>query len=415
MRAATLLACCFVIAACSQAAGPSIPSTPANGALAQRSGDSPSAGGYDELYSFKGHADGGGPAAGLLSYKSTLYGTTSSYGKGFGTVFAVSPLGKLRTIHAFRGFPDGAYPQAGLVALNGQLYGTTSAGGAHSGGTVFAITPSGVEHVVHSFGKLHDGAAPEARLLVHNGILYGTTQNGGTHSRGIVFALTESGQEEILHNFAGAPTDGGHPTAGLTLVNGAFYGTTRAGGKSASGGAIFKINEFGRENLIYSFGIQPRDGKNPAGTLLYHNGVLFGTTLHGGSYGNRGTVFVVTTGGSEAVLHSFGRDTDGAFPVAGMVAINNELYGTTLGGGDSPRQSKDCISSGDDRVPGYYRCGTIFKINQYGSERVIYHFRGDPDGANPQDSLTNLNGVLYGTTLWGGSSTYYGTIFRLLP
>ncbi|MGC2407201.1 MAG: hypothetical protein WA431_12405 [Candidatus Cybelea sp.] len=67
---------------------------------------------------------------------------------------------------------------------------------------------------------------------------------------------------------------------------------------------------------------------------------------------------------------------------AGLVAINNELYGTTLGGGD--------------RVPGYYRCGTIFKINQYGSARVIDRFRGDPAGANPTDALSNVNGVLHG-------------------
>jgi hypothetical protein len=46
---------------------------------------------------------------------------------------------------------------------------------------------------------------------------------------------------------------------------------------------------------------------------------------------------------------------------------------------------------------------------------VIDRLRGDPDGANPEDALTNVNGVLYGTTRWGGASTYYGAIFRLLP
>jgi hypothetical protein len=119
--------------------------------------------------------------------------------------------------------------------------------------------------------------------------------------------------------------------------------------------------------------------------------------------------------GAEAVLHSFGQGTDGEFPAAGLVAVRNELFGTTLGGGDSPGQSQDCISSGEDRAPGYYRCGTIFKINQFGQEHVVYRFRGYPDGANPESSLVDVNGVLYGTTKWGGTARYYGTIFSLVP
>lgn len=414
MRVATLVLCCVVIAGCSSGGGlPAMRSGAANPGLPQSS--QPAYSGYAVLYSFKGHASGGEPAGNLTVYKSMLYGTTSSYGKGFGTVFAASPFGKPRVLHEFGGFPDGAYPQAGLVVLDGTFYGTTSAGGSHGGGTVFSISPAGAEKVIHSFGKLHDGAQPEGRLYVNNGVLYGTTQNGGAHGRGVVFEVTPSGQELILHDFAGAPGDGGHPSGGLILVKGNFYGTTRAGGKLASGGAVFRLSPFGRERVIHSFGIDPGDGKNPAGTLLVHNDVLFGTTLHGGSFGKGGTVFEMTTGGSEIVLHSFGQGSDGAFPSAGLVAVNNEFYGTTLGGGDSPRQTKDCISSGDVRVPGYYRCGTIFKINQFGQERVVYRFKGDPDGANPEDTLTDVGGVLYGTTLWGGTATYYGTIFRILP
>jgi uncharacterized repeat protein (TIGR03803 family) len=413
MRVATLLFC-FVVAGCARiGGGPAIPDNSSNGAAGASS--KPAYSGYAELYSFKGHASGGQPNAGLTEFKGQLYGTTSSYGRGNGTIFAVSAFGNVRTLHQFQGVPDGAYPQANLVALHGALYGTTVAGGAHGGGTVFAVTVSGAERVVHSFGKGDDGAQPQAPLLAHDGVLYGTTQNGGSHGRGIVFALTPSGEEQVLHDFAGAPRDGGHPTGGLVLVKDTFYGTTRAGGETAGGGAVFKISPFGSERVIHSFGIQGGDGKNPAGTLLYHNGSLFGTTLHGGDYDKGGTVFEMTTGGAEIVLHSFGRGDDGAFPSAGLVAVNGELYGTTLGGGDSPRQSKDCISSGDILPAGYYRCGTIFKVNPFGQERVVYRFKGRPDGANPLDTLTEAGGVLYGTTSWGGSATYYGTIFRILP
>jgi uncharacterized repeat protein (TIGR03803 family) len=146
------------------------------------------------------------------------------------------------------------------------------------------------------------------------------------------------------------------------LVNGNFYGTTRAGGKSAGGGAAFKISPFGVERVIHSFGVSRGGGKNPAGTLLYHNGAIFGTTLHGGSYDKAGTVFEMTTGGAEVVLHSFGKGTDGAFPSSSLIAVKGELYGSTIGGGDSPRQSKYCISSRDLRPENHRRSGTIFRI-----------------------------------------------------
>ncbi len=413
MRVITLLVCVLAVAGCTRSAiGPAIPAGPQNAAASSSADASPAAAGYAELYSFKGRAGGGQPDGSLLGYKGALYGTTSSYGKGYGTVFALEAFGKVRVLHQFGGYPDGAYPQANLIALQNVLYGTTSAGGTHGAGTVFAITRGGDERVVHDFGKGNDGAQPEGGLLAYHGVLYGTTQNGGTHNRGIVFALTPSGQEQILHDFAGAPRDGGHPTGALIAVSGNFYGTTRAGGKSASGGSVFKIDPFGSERVVHSFGVAFHDGKNPAGTLLYTNRALFGTTLHGGAYFKGGTIFEMAPGGgSYLVLHSFGKGEDGANPTAGLIDVKGELYGTTLGGGNRAGRSQYCVSP---RPNGGYACGSIFKVNAFGQEHVVYRFNGDPDGANPQGGLVNFDGALYGTTSWGGSSTYYGTIFRIL-
>jgi uncharacterized repeat protein (TIGR03803 family) len=414
-RVAMLVVCYILVAGCSRISGSA--ALPAGSSSeASASSHSPAYGGYLSLYSFKGKATGGEPEAELVNVSGTLYGTTSEYGDGFGTVFSVSPFGKVRLLHKFQGDPDGAYPQAGLALLDGLLYGTTSAGGTHGGGTVFAIARDGAEHVVYNFGRPHDGSDPQSQLVVLRGVLYGTTLNGGSHGRGTVFAVTRSGSEVVLHSFAGAPTDGGHPSAGLTYVRGWFYGATRAGGKLKSAGAIFKINAIGREKVIHAFGVTSGDGENPAGKLLFYNDVLYGTTLHGGTFGRGlGTVFEMTIGGAEAVLHDFGSGTDGALPAAGLIQVKGELWGTTTGGGVSPRKSSQCISSGVTRMVGYYRCGTIFRIDKFGTERVAYRFIGDPDGANPEAALTDAGGILYGTTFWGGSSNYYGTIFRLLP
>ncbi|MGC1380109.1 MAG: choice-of-anchor tandem repeat GloVer-containing protein [Candidatus Baltobacteraceae bacterium] len=367
---------------------------------------------YESIYSFHGQSTGGSPQASLIQHNGILYGTSSSYGRGYGTVFEMTGFGKLRTLYSFGGYPDGAYPAARLVWFDGALYGTTSAGGAHGGGTVFAINGAGEEHVVHSFGRAGDGAEPDAGLAVLHGVIYGTTKNGGKHGRGTVFAINRSGQEYVLHSFAGSPGDGGHPSTALLVYNGELYGTARAGGKNPAGGAAYKIDAFGDVKLLHSFGVLPNDGSNPAGDLIALNGELYGTTLHGGDVGRGyGTVFSMTPSGSEHVLHSFGAGTDGAFPLAGLHFLNGWLYGTTSGGGMSARKSNQCISFG----AATYKCGIIFRIDRFGDERVVYRFKGDPDGANPEAGLTVLDGALYGDTYWGGTSVYYGTIFRILP
>lgn len=414
MRIGMFVVCGALVVGCSRISGaPSLPSTTATDIAAREA----SLGQYVSLYSFRGQASGGSPQAGLVEHDGELYGTTSAYGNGYGTVFKIDPLGRVKTLYAFGGYPDGAYPEAGLVWYRDAFYGATSAGGRNGGGTVFAITPSGAERVIYNFGKRDDGAQPEASLLEYDGIFYGTTQNGGTHAKGTVFELTPNGIEHVMHNFVGAPADGGHPTAGLTRVGSDLYGVTRSGGKIAAGGAAFKISLFGQIKLLHSFDVEAGDGSNPAGTLVYLNGIFYGTTLHGGDIGRGyGTVFEMNAQGIEGVIHSFGGRDDGAFPSAGLTAVRGVLYGTTSGGGTSPRKSNECISSGAriDRA-GYYKCGTIFSITRTGRERVVYRFKGDPDGANPESGLTLADGVLYGTTDWGGEADYYGTIYRLFP
>jgi uncharacterized repeat protein (TIGR03803 family) len=82
----------------------------------------------------------------ILAADGNLYGTTVSGGPfDAGTVFQITPLGVLTTIHSFgaiiNGFgvsSDGARPQASLLqGLDGNFYGTTCCGGAYDGGTVF--------------------------------------------------------------------------------------------------------------------------------------------------------------------------------------------------------------------------------------------------------------------------------------
>jgi uncharacterized repeat protein (TIGR03803 family) len=56
--------------------------------------------------------------------------------------------------------------------------------------------------------------------------------------------------------------------------------------------------------------------------------------------------------------------------------------------------------------------GTVFKITTSGAEGVLYSFAGGSDGEDPEGNLTDVGGVLYGTTTGGGASGS-GTVFSL--
>ncbi len=85
------------------------------------------------------------------------------------------------------------------------------------------------------------------------------------------------------------------------------------------------------------------------------------------------------------------------------------LYGTTTIGG----------SGGCTDPEG---CGTVFELtpidNGQWSEKVLYSFQGNADGAYPYCTLViDANGNLYGTTSAGGpiAGRQYGTVFELSP
>ncbi|HEY2475839.1 MAG TPA: choice-of-anchor tandem repeat GloVer-containing protein [Candidatus Cybelea sp.] len=300
------------------------------------------AGREQKLYSFRGHQDGAAPFASLVDDGGTLYGTTlGGGGEERGTVFSVTTNGTEQVLHRFleKG-SHGGHPQAALIDVGGTFYGTTVGGGAHRAGTVFSITTGGTERVLHSFGGANDGAFPIfASLVSVDGTLYGTTGGGGLYSSsciygngcGTVFSITTGGSEKVLYNFRNGGTDGGNPVAGLIDVGGTLYGTTKTGG-TYNDGTVFSITTSGTENVLYSFGYGT-DGKNPIAALIDVGGTLYGTTQNGGGTDKDGTIFSITTSGTETVLHRFGGATDGIVPDASLVDVGGVLYGTTAGGG----------------------------------------------------------------------------------
>ena len=328
-------------------------------------------GAHKVLSRFAGDGSGGGvnPIAGLINVDGTLYGTTFDNGFGAGgtggSVYSVSTAGAEKTLYVFGGGSDGANPWAGLIAVNGTLYGTTSSGGgtskcdfAYGCGTVYSISTSGSEKILYSFnsGLNSGGAIPWGGLIAVDGKLYGTTEYGGApcyeYGCGVVFSITTRGEEKVLHSF-GSSSDGAYPYAGLIDVKGMLYGTTTYGGAYGEG-TVYSITTSGTEKVLYSFA-GGSDGARPYARLIDVKGTLYGTTSQGGGTGcsgaGCGTIYSVTTAGSETVLHSFGGSPDGSSPYAGLIDVNGTLYGTTLGGG---RPKCEVYSANG--------CGTVFAL-----------------------------------------------------
>jgi uncharacterized repeat protein (TIGR03803 family) len=297
------------------------------------------------LHSFTGFPlDGAVPVAGLVQDNLGIFrGTTASGGMFFqGTVFGMTSSGVTLVLHSFNSFlGEGAIPLAGLVGgSDGNFYGATASGGANFKGTVFKVTAIGTLTTLHSFtGSPSDGAVPGAGLVQGtDGNFYGTTTSGGANYQGTVFRITPAGTLTILHSFSGYPTEGAGPTAGLVQgSDGNFYGTTASGGAHYQG-TVFKIDAAGNLTTLHSFSGSPNEGAAPvAGLVQGTDGNFYGTTAAGGTH-YQGTAFGITPAGVLTVLHSFsGSPSEGAAPVAGLVqGTDGNFYGTTaLGGANS--------------------------------------------------------------------------------
>ena len=72
-----------------------------------------------------------------------------------------------------------------------------------------------------------------------------------------------------------------------------------------------------------------RNGSSPYTGVILSDGVIYGTTLQGGT-NNKGTVYSVPiTGGSPTVLASF-NGTNGQNPAADLILCGSTLYGITV-------------------------------------------------------------------------------------
>jgi uncharacterized repeat protein (TIGR03803 family) len=99
--------------------------------------------------------------------------------------------------------------------------------------------------------------------------------------------------------------------------------------------------------------------------------------------------------------YRFLQTSSGSYPDGELLAdAAGNLYGTTQSGGG-------------------FGQGAVFELSPNGSgwtETVLYSFAGGTDGYYPGHGvIADKAGNLYGTTLYGGTSASYGTVYQLTP
>ena len=335
---------------------------------------------YATLYSFQSGSDGAGPYAGLtLGDSGVLYGTTIGGGLGgVGTAYKLTPQGSSWTesvLYAFSGGEDGAYPNASLVFGSSQvLYGTTR--GSYAG-TVFELVPTEIggtwnETVLYSFSTARgsNNHTPWAPVLVGSGgTLYTTTIGGTAVAVAPPAAPGGSWTGSVIYLL------GGEPFAGFASEGGTLYGTTYTEGMQVSAQLM---------NSPRRWWLAAPGPRKQYTTLVQHPMVV--------ALWRRLQLVRVAS------------------------SMDNLLW----------RQWPQCrFSLGNG-------CGTVFQLTpplapgDAWTEAVLYSFSGqNGDGGFPGGSVVlGDNGVLYGTTEYGGSAgscatpgapVGCGTIFQLTP
>lgn len=288
-----------------------------------------------------------------------------------------------------QGETDPSFPNGELIQDSaGNIYGTSYGGGSSGAGAVFEVNTIGQETTLYSFTGGNDGASPEAGLFrdPKDGSLYGTTTGGGTFGLGTVFKLDTSNSLTTLHSFKGG-TDGAFPWYRMVSINGTLYGTTLMGGGTGCGGmgcgTIYKITKGGLKTILYRFKGHA-DGEGPQGVIQDSLGNLYGVAEGSSPIG--GTVFKLDASDELSVLYTFTGGTDGGNPQGRLTRDGNgNIHGVTARGGDP---SCDC--------------GVVFRLDANGNETVLHKFFPFGGGNSPLAGLLDVDGVLYGTTEFGG-------------
>ena len=313
---------------------------------------------------------------------------------------------------------------------DGNFYGATPAGGAYGDGSVFTVSASGVFTLLYSFGAVSDqsgspvdGGQPSGLVVGSDNNLYGATQWGGENNSGTIFRITPTGQLTTLYQF-GQQADG-YSFGGIPLVlgnDGNLYGTTPNGGDNDAG-IIFQFIPSatgGQFTSLYS--IPPSYGWSGAGRLIQgRDGYFYGVTQFGGDNGS-GSIFQFIPGGGSGpqfnTLYSFPfLNVQAAFANPVMTGVNTLMQGSDgVLYGTTMFGGNDLYNSNPSGGSFIGGDGTLFSLTTNGQFTQLYLFdQNQLDGFNPIGPLVEGIHGVFYGMTVGGGGNGYGTIFQFTP
>ena len=285
------------------------------------------------------------------------------------------------------------YPVGNPVAIDTAVWGVTIGGGYMELGTLYRFNT--LTYQFNPYGEFDtaSGGPPMGIVEGADGGIYGVTSGCSTYPYGTIFRYPIIPSRITRAAVFDSVTTGAHPSGSLTLGdNGLIYGSTPVGG-AYNKGTLFQFNPVNNVlTKLYDFQGAP-DGDNPSGPVIRcSNGLLYGTTLTGGSQ-NGGILFSFdSTSGTITKIHEF----DLSLPTPNYLyqSVNGIFYGLTR----------------DNN-------GSLFQYNRYnGAFNILYQFNNtDSLGTTPYPNMTeNPQGNIFGRTSQGGLLGI-GSIFQFDP
>jgi uncharacterized repeat protein (TIGR03803 family) len=262
--------------------------------------------------------------------------------RAVGVFFRIGTDGTFTVLHNFTRAEGGTAPGSPVEAFDGNFY---AFGISPKGyGSVYRMSPTGGLTILYSFDTSQDPhfAYPVRLMLGSDGALYGAT-NGVLSLRGAgtIFKMTTDGQFTILHTFSGA--EGRNPNGPLAQTSdGAFYGTTYAGG-SAGWGSTFRLAPDGTLTTLFNF------HESDFYTLGYKPSAAIIQATDGNFYGGSlRTLWQMTPAGNMTELHDAAKSPGGTPSSTLFQHTTGLMFGTSYGGG-SPK----CVGG----------CGSVYSLD----------------------------------------------------
>ena len=299
-------------------------------------------------------------------------------------------------------------------------------------GLVMGAVPRGVAaspiSTIYSFGTAQpiDGGVPKGSLTYVNGLLFGRTTttiatmptpaSTPVGSYGVIFHFDPNNVAStysIDHVFAGGDLDDGDNPRhdAMTPLNGLLYGTTLEGG-THNNGIIFSIGQDGTDYQVLLSLHNSIGDESHSCFVVGQNGILYGMTASGGDNG-------------EGVIFSFNPATPTPTPTATPTATPANFqtlfsFACASSTGKEPhgRLTLDpnlTILYGMTRKGGDHDLGVVFKFDTSDNTYSELHdfAGGDDDGATSDHGYVVQSGDhLYGMTTNGGHHDD-GVLFRI--